>query len=385
MSIVKDINVNGKSVDDSASLLTYLIDKLKTGGGKYVAGLGFITENYLDEFQTVKLANQKTGGRQFRQITIVPSPAGNNCTKDHYLEIGRKIAEYYYERGYQVIVTLHLDTDTWHMHLMLNSVNYRTGKMFSQSKSELNRFKLHCNQVFTEYGLDMIRKSADEMVSTIIHDMDEGFDCLELFDEIMADKASVLSALCNDATELVPETVGLDLGYLDRNTPRHPTDYSDITSDYNCRMYFGNSALFGGTPPLSTHHHTPIKPYPIKEEPHMNYPTQKNELPAVNIDQLPAVNGSNPGLSVDYSRNINMSVPSSWSSEQLADIMNRIEPIPEHERAFNAKVGDALTSDLHSRGVDTPVHISSGININLTFDSVMNSTIIDLPSGDPDF
>ncbi len=384
MSIVKDVNVNGSSVDDSASLLAYLIDKLKTGGGKYVAGLGFITDNYLDEFQAVKLANQKTGGRQFRQITIVPSPAGNNCTKDHYLEIGRKIAEYYYERRYQVIVPLHLDTDTWHLHLMLNSVNYRTGKMFSQSKSELNRFKLHCNHVFSEYGLDQIRKSADEMVSTIIHEMSEGFDCLELFDEIMADRASVLSALCNDDTEFVPETVGLDLGCLDRNTPRHPTDYSDITSDYNCRRYFGNSALFGGTPPPSARH-KPIKPNQTKEEQPMNYPTQRNDLPAVNTDQLPAVNDSNSGLSVDYSRNINMTVPNSWSSEQLADFVNRIEPIPEHERAFNAKVGDALTSDLHSRGVDTPVHISSGININLTFDSVMNSTIIDLPSGDPDF
>ena len=117
----------------------------------------------------------------------------------------------------------------------------------------------------------------------------------------------------------------------------------------------------------------------------MNYPTQKNDLPAVNTDQLPAVNDSNSGLSVDYSRNINMTVPNSWSSKQLADFVNRIEPIPEHERAFNAKVGDALTSDLHSRGVDTPVHISSGVNINLTFDSVMSSTIIDLPSDDPDF
>ncbi len=383
MSIVKDVNVNGRSADDSASLLTYLIDKLKTGG-KYVAGLGFITENYLDEFQAVKLANQKTGGRQFRQITIVPSPAGNNCTKDHYLEMGRKIAEYYYERGYQVIVTLHLDTDTWHLHLMLNSVNYRTGKMFSQSKSELNRFKLHCNHVFSEYGLDQIRRSADEMVSAITHELSEGFDCLEIFDEIIADKASVLSALCKDDAELIPDTVGLDMGYQSRNTHRHPTDYSDITSDYNCRRYFGNSALFGGNPPLPARH-KPIKPNPTKEEQPMNYPTQKNDLPAVNTDQLPAVNDSNSGLSVDYSRNINMTVPNSWSSKQLADFVNRIEPIPEHERAFNAKVGDALTSDLHSRGVDTPVHISSGVNINLTFDSVMSSTIIDLPSDDPDF
>ena len=39
MAIVKDVNVNGKTVFDTNNLLVYLTDHLKTGGGKYVAGL----------------------------------------------------------------------------------------------------------------------------------------------------------------------------------------------------------------------------------------------------------------------------------------------------------------------------------------------------------
>lgn len=59
MSIVKDVNVNGTTSNDTKSLLEYLTDKLKTDGGKYVAGLGFITNNYFAEFQAVKMAGNE--------------------------------------------------------------------------------------------------------------------------------------------------------------------------------------------------------------------------------------------------------------------------------------------------------------------------------------
>lgn len=103
MAIVKDVNVNGKTVFDTNKLLVYLTDNLKTGGGKYVVGLGYLTNNYLDELQAVKVANQKTAGRQFRQITIVPSPAGSNLSHEQYMEMGQEIAQYYYIQGYQKI------------------------------------------------------------------------------------------------------------------------------------------------------------------------------------------------------------------------------------------------------------------------------------------
>ena len=198
MSIVKDVNVNGKTVTDTNDLLVYLTDELKTEGGKYVAGLGFITDNYLDEFQAVKIANQKTGGRQFRQITIAPSPAGNKLSPEDYLEMGKEIGSHYYALGFQVVVTVHLDTDTTHLHLAVNTVNFHNGKMFSQSRSELNRFKTHCNHVFNKYELDPIRKPVDLMVDTVLHEMNKDFIFLEIFDDIKIDKALSLSDLFTD-------------------------------------------------------------------------------------------------------------------------------------------------------------------------------------------
>lgn len=56
-----------------------------------------------------------------------------------------------------------------------------------------------------------------------------------------------------------------------------------------------------------------------------------------------------------------------------------IEPLPANEKAYNAKIGDALLTDLRSRGIEAPVGIESGVKLNLTFDDVMESDVIDIP------
>ncbi|SEH48467.1 Relaxase/Mobilisation nuclease domain-containing protein [Ruminococcus flavefaciens] len=358
MSIVKDVNINGRSSEDTKSLLDYLIDTLKTDDRKYVTGLGFITENFLEEFQTVKITNQKTGGRQFRQITIAPSPAGNNCTKKDYLEMGCKIAKYYYERGYQVIITLHLDTNTWHIHLMINSVNFRSGKMFSQSRSELNRFKVHCNHIFSEYGLDQIGKSADEMVDTIVHELSDGFECLELFEEIMADKAGALKDLYDAPAK--SSNNRKSEAYWHNNEYR-PSLYN-FQTNYTRNTY------------LPKKHFIPLYP----EEKNMDNKNINCSLPTINVEQLPSVGAASSGLYVDFSKEVNMVVPKSWEPQQVTEFVNSVNTPPPDEKAFNSKIGDAVITDLRGRGIETAVRIGSGVRVNLTFDDVMNSNIIDI-------
>lgn len=236
MSIVKFINVYNNDPEVTVEMHNYLSDDLKTDSGKYIAGLGFITDNYLDELNTVKIANQKTVGNQFRQITVSLSPAGNSCSDEEYMEIGLEMAQPLYDKGFQVLIYLHKDTDTRHLHFMMNTVSFITGKMFTQSKSELNRFKLHCNHVFTNHKLDPIRKATEAMLDTGIHNISEGFDFLELFDEIMADKASSLSDLFNDTSDYSSysctpnmneyRTYGTtqDHNYFTPNTPKSRTN-----------------------------------------------------------------------------------------------------------------------------------------------------------------
>ncbi len=358
MSIAKDINVNGKSFNDSRSLYEYIMDALKTDNGKYIDGLGFVTNDYLGEFQAVKVSNQKTAGRQFRQITISITPVGNDLSNDDYLEIGRRIAKYYYDKGYQVIISLHLDTDTRHLHLMVNSVNYRNGKKFSQSKSDLNRLKLHCNHILADYGLDQIRQSDDSMLEAVAHDLSEGFDCLELFDEIMADKASALADLCDDPSESMPivksTTSGQSSGYI-------PYSYYFSANDPARNSYLKKSYKND------------------QEVKYMNNTKNNQELPAVSVEHLPSVDSTTPGLYVEFAKEVNMTVPKSWNSQQVAEFVNDVNSVPAQERAFDAKIGDALFTDMKSHGIDAPVGVRSLVKLNLSFDDVMESNIIDIP------
>ena len=133
-TIVKDIYVKSCLFSDVVEMHAYLADSLKTKDKGNIDGLGFLTENYLDEIYAVKAANQQLNTTMFRQITISIAPAGNTCTDEEYMAIGHKIAEYYYNNGYQVLWYLHKDTPRRHLHLLLNSVNFRTGKYSSSQK-----------------------------------------------------------------------------------------------------------------------------------------------------------------------------------------------------------------------------------------------------------
>ena len=110
MTIVKDIYVPSHFFSDVIEMHTYLADSLKTDGGKYVRGLAFITDNYLDELYAVKGANQQTHTTQFRQITVSISSANNAYSDEKLMEIGVDMANYIYSKGFQVVVYLHKDT-----------------------------------------------------------------------------------------------------------------------------------------------------------------------------------------------------------------------------------------------------------------------------------
>lgn len=366
MSIAKFINVNNINPAVTVEMHNYLSDDLKTDNGKYISGLGFVTDNYLDEFNAVKIANQKTTGNQFRQITVSISPVGNSCSDKEYMEIGQKISQYFFDKGYQVIFYLHKDTDTRHLHLLLNSVNFKNGKMFTQSKRELNLFKLHCNHVFSEYSLDHIRKQTDDMIDNVIHNISDGFDCLEIFDEIMADKASALSDLFDEPSNALSTSSNkYSYSYQESYEP----DYYYFSANINLRNNY--SPAINNVPGY-------------QEVKSMNNIEISKNLPTTNTEQFPTTAEPLPELNIDYSKNVNITVPKHWEPKQVADFINNLESPSESERAYNAKIGDAVTSDLYSRGNAIPVNVDSSFNINIGFDDILSSDIIDIPYEEKD-
>ena len=63
-------------------------------------------------------------------------------------EIGLKMAEYF--KDFQVVVATHIDRKHIHNHIVINTVNFRTGLKFHQSKYDLQKIKDYSNKICKE-------------------------------------------------------------------------------------------------------------------------------------------------------------------------------------------------------------------------------------------
>lgn len=115
----------------------------------------------------------------------------------------------------------------------------------------------------------------------------------------------------------------------------------------------------------------------LQEENTMDYTVEKKEVPAIKTSDLPSEVLENTCLVIDASKNVNLTVPSNCDADKLKDIINSVEPIPEQDRATNAKIGIASTVELQKRGIDLPVYVDTSTNINIEFEDVMSSNIFD--------
>lgn len=139
MSIGRYVNGSNNTQDDFRSILCYITEDYKTGNGKYVAAHGCSPKRILRDMSAVKKAHHKTHGKQYEHVVISITPDTADKSDLDYMEIGRAIAAYYKE--YQVAYALHKDTNVRHLHFVINSVSFQTGKKFSQGPQDLNRFK----------------------------------------------------------------------------------------------------------------------------------------------------------------------------------------------------------------------------------------------------
>lgn len=120
---------------------------------KLIDGLNCTPESALDEFKFVKKQFGKEDGRMYYHIIQSFAP-DDNLTPETAHEIGMRLAEYFPD--YQVLVATHENTNCLHNHLIMNSVNFRNGKKFHQSRDEMLQFKEYSNQLCREYGLSII-------------------------------------------------------------------------------------------------------------------------------------------------------------------------------------------------------------------------------------
>ena len=119
---------------------------------KLISGVNCSPDTAMQEFKYVKQKFGKTDGRTYYHIVQSFSP-DDNISAETAHEIGLKFAEYFPE--FQILVATHYNTKHIHNHLIMNSVNFKNGKKFHQTRKELLAVKAYSNKICKEYDLSI--------------------------------------------------------------------------------------------------------------------------------------------------------------------------------------------------------------------------------------
>lgn len=138
-------------------IVNYVTNREKTNES-LISGVNCLPQTVVEEFQAVKLRFHKTEGRSYYHIVQAFSPDDPlDFATAH--EIGVAFAKYF--QGFQCLVATHQNTAHIHNHIILNSVNFETGKKFHQSAREMGQAKEYSNQLCRERGLSVTEVKAD--------------------------------------------------------------------------------------------------------------------------------------------------------------------------------------------------------------------------------
>ena len=125
----KDLWADDTSIED---VIGYASNNEKTEKQYYVSGINCEPESAAEEFRIVKKQFQKQSGiicyhgyQSFAEGEVTPAEAH---------AIGVALAERFWGKEYQVIVTTHLNTKCLHNHFVINSVSFVHGRRCRQTK-----------------------------------------------------------------------------------------------------------------------------------------------------------------------------------------------------------------------------------------------------------
>ncbi len=132
--------------------MKYVAQKAKTQwqGHQLVTGVNCQAASAYDDFLNTKLLYHKDGGRMFYHLVqSFPSGAEVNPATAHTAAL--RLAEQF--KDHEVLVCTHTDRDHVHSHLIINSVNFETGRKLHVDGDTIQQLKMVNDQICAELGL----------------------------------------------------------------------------------------------------------------------------------------------------------------------------------------------------------------------------------------
>lgn len=151
MSLIRFVNDRNRSGEELAAIINYC-SRNGTLSEDMLGGVGMLKEAAFLQMKVVKALWHQESGKQYQHIVVSCDSAVLDKDKAH--RIGYQIAQFFEE--YQSMVCTHTDTSNLHSHIIVNTVNTKTGKKLSLSRKDFYNFIRYANQIFLQNGLPAV-------------------------------------------------------------------------------------------------------------------------------------------------------------------------------------------------------------------------------------
>lgn len=154
MALFEYVNKNYLSDTDVITLLNYIINNSYS----FEAPFHFTgsPENLWDQMKFYKKYYLKTDGNLIRHFvfTCDTSRYEKHVTTSTLYSIGLWISDLFKE--YQPIFGVHKNTNHWHLHIVVNTVNIITGKKLHIDRSDFHRLNLKIAEIASYYKIALL-------------------------------------------------------------------------------------------------------------------------------------------------------------------------------------------------------------------------------------
>lgn len=143
--------------DDLSNVLQYTEKDEKTDKRLFVAGINCPVQRAYEAMTAVKRRFGKTDGivawHGFQSF------AEGEATPEETFEIGKETARRMWGDKYQVVVTVHLNTDNLHCHFVVNPISFKDGSRFQNKIYNHRRLREISDEVCRERGKSVLKHS----------------------------------------------------------------------------------------------------------------------------------------------------------------------------------------------------------------------------------
>ena len=144
--------------EDLYAALSYAENDNKTDRKMYVGGINCSKQNAYAEMVAV----QRRFGLRGKVVGYhgIQSFREGEVTPEQAFEIGKATAQKMWGDRYQMLVTVHLNTDNVHCHFVVNPVSFKDGAKFQNKIGDHKELRRVSDEICREYGLSVLENSS---------------------------------------------------------------------------------------------------------------------------------------------------------------------------------------------------------------------------------